>query len=33
VSLPSVRVESFNVAVAGALVMFDRMQRRSGRPA
>ena len=28
VSLPSVRTESFNVAVAGSLVMFDRMTKR-----
>lgn len=28
VSLPSIRVESFNVAVAGSLVMFDRMVKR-----
>lgn len=27
VSLPSVRVESYNVAVAGSLVMYDRMVR------
>lgn len=27
ISLPSVRVESYNVAVAGSLVMFDRMNK------
>lgn len=33
VSLPSVRYESFNVAVAGSIVMYDRMakQRRNGQ--
>lgn len=29
VSLPSVRVESYNVAVAGALVMYDRLIKQS----
>lgn len=28
VSLPSVRTESFNVAVAGSLVMFDRLNKQ-----
>ena len=28
VSLPSVRVNSYNVAVAGSLVMYDRMTKR-----
>lgn len=28
VSLPSVRIESYNVAVAGSLVMFDRQNKR-----
>lgn len=29
VSLPAVRVASFNVAVAGSLVMFDRLNKRT----
>jgi tRNA G18 (ribose-2'-O)-methylase SpoU len=28
ISLPSIRTESFNVAVAGSLVMFDRLTKR-----
>lgn len=31
VSLPSVRTASYNVAVAGALVMFDRYQKEQAR--
>lgn len=30
ISLPSVRSESYNVAVAGSLVMFDRQNKRDG---
>lgn len=30
VSLPSVRTESYNVAVAGSLVMYDRQNKRQG---
>lgn len=30
VSLPSVRTNSYNVAVAGSLVMYDRMTKRQG---
>lgn len=30
ISLPSVRTESYNVAVAGSLVMFDRQNKREG---
>lgn len=30
VSLPSVRTQSYNVAVAGSLVMFDRQNKREG---
>lgn len=30
VSLPSVRTNSYNVAVAGSLVMYDRMVKRQG---
>lgn len=28
ISLPSIRTESYNVAVAGSLVMFDRMNKQ-----
>lgn len=30
ISLPAIRTESFNVAVAGSLVMFDRQTKRDG---
>lgn len=33
VSLPSIRTNSYNVAVAGSLVMYDRMTKRSVRAA
>ena len=32
ISLPSVRTESYNVAVAGSLVMFDRQSKRNSWP-
>lgn len=30
VSIPAIRTASFNVSVAGAIVMFDRMRKRGG---
>jgi len=33
ISLPSVRTESYNVAVAGSLVMFDRLNKSRGAEA
>lgn len=30
-SIPAERIESFNVAVAGSIVMFDRLMQRKGR--
>ena len=33
VSLPSVRTESYNVAVAGAVVMYDRLAKQQRRTA